>query len=134
MSQDHLEMFFAAVRGKGGYNNNPSTKQFNYVYKRLLLHTKLTILPQGNASLQDNTDILNITHPNTGIDNIIHECSEGQENEDDESNEPFITNNWCTSNYIQDVTAYISGFVARKVMKKIKCYICKNLLIGTKNM
>ncbi|EFN66842.1 hypothetical protein EAG_09725, partial [Camponotus floridanus] len=42
MSQDHLEIFFAAVRDKG-YNNNPSTKQekFNYAYKRLLLYTKL---------------------------------------------------------------------------------------------
>lgn len=45
MSQDHVEIFFAAVRDKGGYNNNPFTKQekFSYAYKRLLLHTKLTI-------------------------------------------------------------------------------------------
>ena len=27
MSQDHLELFFCAVRASGGFNNNPTTKQ-----------------------------------------------------------------------------------------------------------
>jgi len=120
MSQDHLEMFFAAVRGKGGYNNNPSAKQFKYAYKRLLLHIKLTILPHGNTNPQNNTDILNIINLNTGIDNIIYECLEQQEeNENDVSNEPFITNSWCTSNYIQDVVAYISGFIHSPAKKAV---------------
>ncbi|KAL3221091.1 hypothetical protein MRX96_029648 [Rhipicephalus microplus] len=35
MSQDHLETFFGCVRGKGGYNNNPTACQFTAAYKRL---------------------------------------------------------------------------------------------------
>lgn len=135
MSQDHVEMFFAAIRGKGGYNNNPSAKQFSHAYKRLLYHTKLTILPHGNVSSQDDTDILNIMHPNTGIDNIVdHNVRWEKENEEQLLDEELISNEWCTSTYIKDVVAYIAGFVSRAVTKKIKCYICKNLLVGTDSM
>jgi len=28
ISQDHLELFFGSVRGMGGYNNNPTSRQF----------------------------------------------------------------------------------------------------------
>jgi len=28
LSQDHLELFFSAVRARGGYNNNPNVRQF----------------------------------------------------------------------------------------------------------
>ncbi|KAL3206525.1 hypothetical protein MRX96_039996 [Rhipicephalus microplus] len=41
MSQDHLETFFGCVRGKGGYNNNPTACQFRAAYKRLLFHTEV---------------------------------------------------------------------------------------------
>ncbi len=37
LSQDHLELFFGAVRAAGGSNNNPTTQQFTAAYKRLLL-------------------------------------------------------------------------------------------------
>ncbi|KYN20001.1 THAP domain-containing protein 9, partial [Trachymyrmex cornetzi] len=68
MSQDHLEMFFSAIRTKGGHNNNPSARQFSYAYRRLLHHTKLTVLPHGNAIAQDDTNILNITNERKTMD------------------------------------------------------------------
>ena len=36
-SQDHLELFFGAIRSSGGFNNNPTAEQFTAAYKRLLL-------------------------------------------------------------------------------------------------
>ena len=36
LSQDHLELFFSAVRAAGGFNNNPTPQQFMAAYKRLL--------------------------------------------------------------------------------------------------
>ena len=36
LSQDHLELFFSAVRAAGGFNNNPTAQQFMAAYKRLL--------------------------------------------------------------------------------------------------
>ena len=41
LSQDHLELFFGAVRSKGGYNNNPTARQFEAAYKRLLVHSEI---------------------------------------------------------------------------------------------
>ena len=32
-SQDHLDIFFSAVRTRGGHNNNPSARQFEAIYK-----------------------------------------------------------------------------------------------------
>ena len=37
MSQDHLELFFSAVRASGGWNNNPTTRQSIAAYKQLLM-------------------------------------------------------------------------------------------------
>ena len=41
MSQDHLELFFGAVRSCGGFNNNPTTQQLTAAYKRLLLRSHI---------------------------------------------------------------------------------------------
>jgi len=35
LSQDHLEVFFSAMRSRGGCNNNPNSVQFRTAYKRL---------------------------------------------------------------------------------------------------
>jgi len=32
MSQDHLELFFGTIRSCGGYNNNPTCRQFISAY------------------------------------------------------------------------------------------------------
>jgi hypothetical protein len=41
LSQDHLELFFCALRGRLGANNNPTAQEFKYAYKRLLLHNQI---------------------------------------------------------------------------------------------
>jgi hypothetical protein len=40
-SQDHLELFFGAVRSAGGCNNNPTVQQFTGIYKRLLMRSAI---------------------------------------------------------------------------------------------
>ena len=58
MSQDHLELFFSAVRASGGWNNNPTTRQFIAEYKQL--QTRHNIEGgRGNCAPQDDTEILN---------------------------------------------------------------------------
>ena len=37
LSQDHLELFFSAVRWAGGFNSNPSGRQFMAMYKQLMM-------------------------------------------------------------------------------------------------
>lgn len=41
-SQDHLEMFFSALRSRGGWNNNLSVRMLIASYKRLLINIILS--------------------------------------------------------------------------------------------
>lgn len=58
ISQDHIEMIFSAIRSRGGYNNNPTAKQFHGAYKRLLLKTEISSSASANCVQIDNTSIL----------------------------------------------------------------------------
>jgi len=53
LSQDHLEMFFSAVRSRGGFNNNPTAFQFESAYKRLLVHCEIKSSDSANCLAQD---------------------------------------------------------------------------------
>ena len=57
MSQDHLELFFGAVRASGGWNNNPTKHQFIAAYKQLLMRHNIKG-GRGNCTPHDDTDIL----------------------------------------------------------------------------
>lgn len=54
ISQDHLETFIA-VWSKGGYNDNPTCRQFQAAYKRLLVHNSIVGSVNGNCSILENT-------------------------------------------------------------------------------
>ena len=56
-SQDHLQLFFGAIRSSGGFNNNPTAQQFTAAYKKLLLRSSIEGR-NGNCTKQDETDIL----------------------------------------------------------------------------
>ncbi|PIK43542.1 putative THAP domain-containing protein 9-like [Apostichopus japonicus] len=56
-SQDHIELFFAAVRSSGGFNNNPTARQFQATYKRLLMRHQVKN-GSGNCGIMDCTSIL----------------------------------------------------------------------------
>jgi len=46
--QDHLELFFACVRSRGGCNNNPNCGQFKNFLRQLLFTRNIT-LKSGNC-------------------------------------------------------------------------------------
>lgn len=49
LSQDHLELFFGAIRARDGLNNNSTAKQFESAYRRLLVHSQTKGPNTGNA-------------------------------------------------------------------------------------
>jgi hypothetical protein len=57
MSQDSLETFFAAVRNRNGWNNNPTAHQFISSMKALTTHVEVKIF-SGNASIFGNVKYL----------------------------------------------------------------------------
>ena len=133
-SQDHLELFFAAVRSAGGWNNNPTTSQFTSTYKKLLMRHMIEG-GDGNCTAQDKTKIL---------DNIEDQCTfnsvqtslidmQNIRRYDLEPREvPQATDHdYCdipniimVSEYKEAVISYIAGFVAKKAVNKIGCPSC----------
>lgn len=63
LSQDYLEIFFSAVRAKGGFNNNPTAIQFKSAFKRLLVHGELKNLNSGNCVPLTDVNILVYSKP-----------------------------------------------------------------------
>ena len=58
-SQDHLELFFCALRACGGFINNATTTQCTAAYKRLLIRSGIKATGENCQSF-DNTDILDV--------------------------------------------------------------------------
>lgn len=58
LSQDHLETFFSCIRRMGGFNNNPTCRQFRSSYKKLVTHVNFIIPDNANCIQQDNTKLL----------------------------------------------------------------------------
>lgn len=143
LSQDHLELFFGTVRSKGGYNNNPTARQFEATYKRLLIHSEISGPNTGNALNLEHLTILTCGSGSkislTEIGNNLEDSEEYrsllQEIKDQIENEKFVTSNaWDLTIYVNDVVAYISGFVVRSLQKCITCSKCSNLLQNDKSM
>lgn len=134
LSQDHLEMFFSAVRSQGGHNNNPSARQFISTYRRLLVHHSLQNMKTGNCLAQDSTGILT-TSSGTGpvIDYLEYRQTDAQQQSGDEhevdSNVVLIMEPGRLSEFSEEVVKYIGGFVCRKVRRSVKCLICTEALV-----
>ncbi len=135
LSQDHLELFFGAIRSSGGFNNNPTAEQFTAAYKRLLLRS--SIQGQiGNCTKQDETDILEVIGDsykarNTESNVTINEAAiirkydlkgtnQSQDDNSDYSDAPFSN----LSEFKSATISYIACYVAQMVQKKTTCCVC----------
>ena len=140
-SQDHLELFFGAVRSAGGFNNNPTTGQFTAAYKRLLLRSTLKG-GNGNCVKLDPLDsLLTIDNvPRTDVDTSLSSVlmarkydlfvrKEPTTNEHDYADAPNLSS---LTEYKQASISYIAGYVVKMVMKHILCFHCSQAL-GSKN-
>jgi len=127
LSQDFLELFFGCIRAKGGFNNNPTARQFVASYKRLLVRHEIETTT-GNCSELQHTPILSAASMNA-------QCS----NDSDESmvvtfsdcyDTPDVT---ALSHYVENAVSYIAGYVIRNISKKAACETCLQALKGEMN-
>ncbi|KAK6174267.1 hypothetical protein SNE40_017579 [Patella caerulea] len=140
-SQDHIELFFGAVRACGRFNNNPTAQQFVAAYKRLLLRS--AVGGKGNCQRQDDTDIL-FLGDSISVNNV--ECSASDISvrrkygldqsptclDDHNYIKDNIPNLWTSSfelsEYKEVVVGYIAGYVVNMVKRHIKCVECQDVL------
>ena len=129
LSQDHIEMFFSAIRSKCGFNNNPTAGQFEAAYKRLLIHSEICVSSQSNCLPQDSTNILHVSSLNK-IENSHLDTLFVEEIEDlaDFSEDTISFGQHHL--YIENVIGHIAGFVTRKALKLINCEICARGLVS----
>ena len=122
MSKDHLELFFEAVRACGGWNNNPTTRQFIAAYKRLMMRHNIEG-GRGNCTPQDDTKILNsiqdqceINSVSTGISDVAIarrydlELSQPADSDHDYCD---VSNAIELSEYKEAAISYIAGYVVK---------------------
>lgn len=131
-SQDHIEMFFSQVRGRLGWNNNPSAVQFIAAYKQLLVRNEVKYKRSANCVPQDNTALLPWTCVRGKVIDPINFSNERRYDYD--SSDHMIEHDYvpvpgCNmTEYTKDVVVYIAGFVSRRVRDKVKCDICVSAL------
>ncbi|CAB3990496.1 Hypothetical predicted protein [Paramuricea clavata] len=139
-SQDHLELFFAAIRLSGGWNKNPTATQFMAAYKRLLLRHEVSA--SGNCTALDATNILHavkdttiINHVNADIDVSdittirrydLNVRLEPQQTDHDYVDAPNFN---YLSSYKEAAVGYIAGYVVRMVKRSVTCESCIDALV-----
>jgi len=141
-SQDHIELFFGSISSHGGYNNNPTCRQFIAAYKRLLIHAEIregSFL--GNCVPLSQINILNcLSSKQKPEDQINNSCSsvsflektfKDKEVENIDHDHDYFSAN-TLSQYCKEVVIYIAGFVSRKLGKSLACESCVGALFGNK--
>ena len=145
MSQDHLELFFSAVRSRGGWNNNPSAVHFKAAWKRLLTHQQIREVTSGNCTPQADCPILAISasirdHERVDVmsaaelrlkDTMRDLCDVPATDSSISQMATFDFGN--LSDFSQNVIAYIAGFVVRSLHKRLTCNECSAVLTSAKS-
>ena len=137
VSQDHIELLFSVIRSKGGFNNNPTARQFKAAYKRLLVHHELRSIGSGNCLALDFTSILHtsglqkreqiVVDPletrKSSPETHLLSIEENDELADDEdlTSVPDLSR---LSPFVDDIVIYVAGFVCFQLKKTVKCMSC----------
>ena len=137
-SQDHLELFFGAIRATGGFNNNPTAEQFTAAYKRLLMRCHITPNNNGNCIMQDETSMLVAFDDTIDVpeiqDNLSLSTASVVRKYDLENVQPvshdYIHTSFGSrlSEFKESAISYIAGYVVKMAKKKIVCSTCAESL------
>lgn len=136
------------MRQHGGHNNNPTAEQFRGIYRKILGHLELRSSFTGNCLPMDNFSILNcssalekINETTYGVRVFDPDPSSNKlpaEDEQCEINSDILSNVLDEEKSISDVSkqiiGYISGWVVKKIVKKLKCQSCCKVLISNERL
>ena len=131
MSQDHLELLFACIRGKNGFNNNPDVVQLRSSLRRILLRNAIVSSKYANCTPFDAQSVGSVYSLKWSKRcSPVMETVATDEQDDTDCNLLFAQlDSFTLTAYQENIITYIAGFVLRKVMKKISCAVCASTLI-----
>lgn len=135
MSQDHLEIFFSVIRSHGGFNNDPTVRQFKSAFKKIIIHTEVSAPSTGNYIPLEEMSILHVSSAKKAV-NVINNssCSSVRRWTDilyTDENHDYIENISYTTEFSINVIVYIAGFIVRKIQRTVKCTECLKVLLST---
>jgi len=131
---DHIKI------SHGGYNNNPTIRQFRSAYRKLVIWAKdVQNINTGNCIPLEDIDILHYSSADAVnvLKNSSHGCVSDAVNQENliDMNDFIMdhdyigcNSNYSFSNFTKEFIIYISGFVVHKLTKILKCDICKDAL------
>lgn len=124
-SQDHLEMFFGAIRSKSGSNNNPNANQFRASYKRMLKQVDISNSVYANCTDFNVTPLMDCYSNTSSIER--HEASQySDEYQYQESPEEWDT--FCNDDITDVAVRSLAEQVIKKISSKIVCQQCYELV------
>jgi hypothetical protein len=133
MSQDHIELFFGAIRLRNDCSFNPTPRQFRTAYRRLLVHAGRSISPtNGNCVAGDITCVPTVAWRTAAsasdVDNIKSVVSSsvdlGEDFEMPHTCGCIVKNcKMCCA-----ILAYIAGYHIRAAAKRLPCADCVSAL------
>ncbi|XP_046401743.1 uncharacterized protein LOC124167740 [Ischnura elegans] len=124
---------------QGGFNNNPTARQFSSAYKKLLVQCQVSGISQGNCLPLEELKILNVGSGSgcnsLGILNgtACHGSAAIEEDPTSHDHCYFLPHPHDLSEVADSIVAYIAGFVVRTLEKKVKCGTCCAVLRGDGN-
>lgn len=145
-SQDHIELLLSRIRKRFGNNNNPTVREFKMAMKQILMKNSISASSSGNCIAMDGHicgGIFDIKWPKKNAepltcnnDNIMD--AEEDVNEDeilDQVDQLIIDsgNSDLQAIATNNILYYISGFIVRKILKKISCIECIEKLLRKKS-
>ena len=134
-SQDHIELLFACIRGKGGFNNNPNTLQLKYALRSILLKNSVVASKKANVlsfendctaaifSLKWSKRKSPIVEQSGVVENYVEELHSLSQ----------AIDNVSISELSENVLYYIAGFIVRKLKTQIDCSTCYEALHANQN-
>ena len=144
LSQDHLEMFFSCVSGRGRFNNNPNALQLKYAFRKILLHNAITSSDKSNVmmfeenlsgslfSFKTNRRRSRLSEmTNKEALNGVTDADTLKLDQESIENALKITSiTFATEN----VLYYIARHILRSILKSIECDLCVESLLVPKQM
>ncbi len=120
-SQDHLELFFSAIRMSMRCNNNPNALQLKFVLRGLLSRAGVQPSMSANVQVLDDTELLCPTVPSQKQKEAVQLAVE----EPDYSQHEEV----ILSRFVVGIIEYIGGFVARRLVSSLTCDDCRAAVV-----
>ena len=136
LCQDFLEIFFNAIRSRNGWAYNPTSRQYRYAYRQLVVHAGGTILASAmaNCQPQDETSVLMISWNNFCSNTfVVAETTDTVEytlvptDEEQDKFDSIMNEHGCKVDncvFCMGALCYIAGYLPFSLLKVIKCTEC----------